>query len=435
MSSDQPAPCELLEARFVDLFGRVKAMAIPLDRPSADLDEVADDPAVKRGIHVDGSSVAGYMAIEDSDLRLAPDKTTVFRLPYDSRRAAAYCDVYSRGDNSAPVDADPRGRLKAALAQYLSPGQRVEIKPELEFFLLRDGKPADTGGYIDIYPNDGLSERLNEIFVSLQQMGIAVERVHHENAPGQVEVEIDFAPALTQADRLVSAKTAIRALAHRAGLEANFMPKPIAGIAGSGMHVHFRLYDGDRNLFGGPDAKLSDTGRHFVAGLLEHAPALTAICNPSVNSYKRLVPGHEAPVYICWGYRNRSSLVRVPLAADSSKMSVEFRSPDATSNPYLALAAIVAAGMDGVQRKSEPSEPRPENVYEFTPGQRRRFGVRPLPGTLGEALSALERDKVVLSALGESVAPRFLEAHRAAWEDYLHGVVTDWERRRYADYY
>jgi len=434
MLPEQPIPCELLEARFVDIFGHVKAMAIPLERPSADLAEVANDPAVVRGISVDGSSVAGYMDVEDSDLRLAPDASTIFRLPYDTRRAAAYCDVYGRGEGAAPVEADPRGRLKATLAMCLGSGQRVEIKPELEFFLLRDGQPADAGGYVDIYPKDGLSERLNEIFVSLHQMGIALERVHHENAPGQVEVEIDFAPVLTQADRLVSAKTAIKALAHRAGLEANFMPKPIAEIAGSGMHVHFRLYDGDRNLFGGGDGMLTEMGRHFVAGLLEHAAALTAVCNPSVNSFKRLVPGHEAPVYICWGYRNRSSLVRVPLAADASKVSIEFRSPDATANFYLALAAMVAAGMDGVQRKLEPLDPRTENVYELRPAQLRRFGVRPLPGTLGDALAALERDKVVLGALGDAIAPRFVKLHRTAWESYLHGVVTDWERRTYADY-
>ncbi len=434
MSSDPALNCELLEARFVDLLGRVKAMAIPLDRPSCDLQEVAKDPAVGRGISVDGSSVAGYMQVENSDLRLAPDASTIFRLPYDTRRAAAYCDVYSRGDKGAPMEADPRGRLKTVLAGCLAKNQRIEIKPELEFFLLRDGQPADAGGYVDIYPNDGLSERLNEIFVALHQMGIVLERVHHENAPGQVEVEIDFAPAVTQADRLVSAKTAIKALAHRAGLQANFMAKPIAGIAGSGMHVHFRLFEGDRNLLGAEDGTLSELGKHFAAGLLEHAPALTAVCNPSVNSYKRLVPGHEAPVYICWGYRNRSSLVRVPLAANASKVSVELRSPDATCNVYFALAAIVAAGMDGVQRKLVAPDPRPENVYEMSPAQLRRHGIRPLPGTLGDALAALERDKVVLGALGEQVAPRFLEMHRAAWDCYLHDVVTDWERSKYADY-
>jgi len=426
--------CELLEARFVDILGRVKAMAIPLERPSCDLKQVANDPAVVRGVSVDGSSVAGYMQVENSDLRLAPDASTIFRLPYDSRRAAAYCDVCSRGESGAPVEADPRGRLKAVLARCLASGQRVEIKPELEFFLLRDGQPADAGGYIDIYPNDGLSERLNEIFVCLHQMGIALERVHHENGPGQVEVEIDFAPVLVQADRLVSAKAAIKALGHRAGLEANFMPKPLAGIAGSGMHVHFRLFEGDRNLLGAHDGSLSDTGKHFVAGLLAHAPALTAVCNPTVNSYKRLVPGHEAPAYICWGYRNRSSLVRIPLAADASKVSVELRSPDATSNFYLALAAIVAAGMDGVQRKLEPPDPRPENVYQLSPSQLKRLGIRPLPATLGDALNALERDQVVLGTLGEQLAPRFLDLHRKAWDDYLHGVVTDWERRTYADY-
>ncbi len=437
MTSQQDSvPCGLLEARFVDIFGRVKAMAIPLQQPSADLAQVARDPAVLRGISVDGSSVAGYTQVEDSDLHLAPDVSTIFRVPYDGRRAAAYCDIYQRGEGpqGAPVAADPRGRLKAVLTECLTPQQRVEIKPELEFFLLRGEAPADGGGYLDIYPNDELAERLNEIFFSLQQMGIPLERVHHECAPGQVEVEVDYAPVVSQADRLVSAKVAIRALAHRAGLRANFMPKPMAGIAGSGMHIHFRLLQGNRNLLGAEGGRLSDTGRHFVAGLLRHAPALTAVCNPSVNSYKRLVPGHEAPVYICWGYRNRSALVRVPLATSPEKVAVELRSPDATANFYFAIAAILAAGMEGVRRQLEPPDERPENVYQLTAAQLRRLGVKPLPATLGEALAALERDPVVLEALGAEVAPRFLALHRQTWDQYLHGVVTDWERQTYADY-
>jgi glutamine synthetase len=435
-SSDQAAPYELLEARFVDLFGRVKAMAIPLKQPSPDLQQVANDPAVRRGISVDGSSVAGYMQIENSDLHLSPDTSTIFRLPYDPKRAAAYCDVYERGEESHGVRAemDPRGRLKAVLGEVLTPDQQVQIKPELEFFLLREQEPADSGSYLDVYPSDELTERLNEILVALGEMGIALERVHHECAPGQVEVEIDFAPILTQADRLVSAKAAIRALAHRNGLQANFMPKPAAGIAGSGLHVHFRLLEGERNLLGSEGGRLSPCGRHFVAGLLEHAPALTAVCNPSVNSYKRLVPGHEAPVLICWGYRNRSALVRIPLADSPARVAVEFRSPDATANFYLALAAILAAGMDGVQREAEPPEERSENVYELTPAQLKRLRLRRLPGTLGEALDALEKDEVVLGALGEVVAPRYLQLHRQVCDQYLHGVVTDWERQTYGSY-
>ena len=211
-------------------------------------------------------------------------------------------------------------------------------------------RPADSGCYLDVCPDNCLSPHLDCYFDSLTSMGIPVERVHHECAPGQVEVEIDYDSVLHQADRLVSSKLAIRALAKLAGLRATFMPKPIAGMAGSGMHVHFRLLDGDTNLFGGEGGLLSKTGLHFIAGLLDHAPALTAVCNPSVNSYKRLVPNHEAPVYITWGYRNRSALVRVPLAPTPQKTALEFRSPDATTNVHLALAAMVAAGMDGVRR-------------------------------------------------------------------------------------
>lgn len=431
--AEHDVPCELVEARFVDLLGRAKAMAIPLKNPSADLRQIAADPAVADGVSADGSSIAGYATIENSDMHLAPDRDTVFRLPYHPTRAAAYCDVYQRGPEGkqTPSPADPRGRLKAVIADSLSPGQGITIKPELEFFFTRDGKPADDGAYIDIYPRDQLSQLMDEIFRTLAQMGIAAERVHHECGPGQVEVEIDYAPIIPQADHLVSAKTAIQALAHTAGLDATFMPKPFAGVAGSGMHVHFRLLEGARNLFGAQAGQLSETGRRFVAGLLAHAPALTAVCNPTVNSYKRLVPGHEAPVYICWGYRNRSTLVRIPLFATPEKAAVEFRSPDSSANFYLALAAMVAAGMDGIRREIEPPEPSADNVYLLSPAQRRRLRLKSLPETLGEALDALERDDVVLAALGDTLAPRFIDLHRATWDQYLHSVVTDWERDTY----
>ncbi len=431
-AADELVKCDLLEARFVDILGRVKAMAIPLTRPSDDLQAIAQDPAVARGVSADGSSVQGYMQIQDSDLHLAPDPTTVFRLPYDPRRAAAYCDVYPKGARE-PFQADSRTRLKAVLTECLTATQQIQTKPELEFFLLSGSEPADTGRYLDVAPDNDLSPHLDGFFRALVEMGVLVERVHHENASGQVEVELDFADIVTQTDRLVSSKLAIRAMAKRAGLTANFMPKPIAGVAGSGMHAHFRLYDGGTNLFAGRSGELSAIGRQFAAGLLAHAPALTAVCNPSVNSYKRLVPGHEAPVYIAWGYRNRSALVRIPLAASPEKTAVEFRSPDATCNFYLAMAAMVAAGMDGVRRGLEPPEERPENVYQLTPAQLKRLRVRPLPGTLGEALDAFERDPVVQSALGPILAPRFVEIHRAAWEEYLHMTVTDWEHAQYGE--
>ena len=429
---DDLGKCDLLEARFVDILGRVKAMVIPLACPSGDLAEIARDPAVAKGATADGSSVAGYMQIQDSDLLLVPDPTTLCRLPYDRRRAAAYCDVYPKGARE-PFQADSRTRLKAVLAEYLTPQQRIEIKPELEFFLLNGGRPADQGHYLDVSPDNELSEHLDEFFRALAEMGVEVERVHHECASGQVEVELDFAPVVCQVDRLVSSKLLIRTMAQRAGLKANFMPKPIWGVAGSGMHVHFRLHDQEENAFAGAGGELSAVGRQFAAGLLEHAPALTAVCNPSVNSYKRLVPGHEAPVYIAWARRNRSALVRIPLVSAPEQTAVELRSPDATCNFYLALAAMVAAGMDGVRRGLEPPEERLENIYQLTPAQLRHLRVSPLPGTLGEALDAFERDDLVQGALGPLLAPQFLQIHRAVWEEYLHGVVTDWELRRYGE--
>ncbi len=439
VTDSKPSPCELLEARFVDLLGRVKAIAIPLKQPSSDPAAIAADPAVRAGISTDGSSIAGYARVENSDLHLSPDPQTVFLLPYHPGRAAAFCDVRERGPagENAPFPLDPRGRLKAVLAEHLSPGQRIEIKPELEFYLLRGDGPADAAGYVDVYPRDELCHHMDRVYRTLNQMGVPAERVHHENGPGQVEVELDFAPILPQADHLSAAKTAIQAIAYQEGLRATFMPKPFANIAGSGMHVHFRLFDEAANLFGarlpaGP-GELTDTARHFVAGLLSHARALTAICNPAVNSYKRLVPGHEAPVHICWGHRNRSVLVRIPLFTDPAKASIEFRSPDATCNFHLALAAIVAAGMDGVRRQLAPPDPRTENIDALPPGQLRRLGIKPLPSDLGEALDALERDEVVLAALGEHIAPRFLDLHRATWDEYLHAAVTDWELVTYRD--
>ncbi len=286
----------------------------------------------------------------------------------------------------------------------------------------------------NVSPDNDLSPHLDSFFDSLTLMGVPVERVHHECAPGQVEVEIDYDDILHQADRLVSSKLALRALAKRAGLRATFMPKPMAGMAGSGMHVHFRLFDEETNLFGAPDGMLSDIGRHFVAGLLEHAGALTAVCNPSVNSYKRLVPNHEAPVYITWGYRNRSALIRVPLAATPQKAGLEFRSPDATANVHLALAALTAAGMDGVRRQLEPPPARAENVYQLTPSKRKRLKVKALPENLRDALEELENDPVIMAALGPALAPRFVEFHRGKWDEYLHNVVTDWEWQTYGDY-
>jgi len=442
----EPSLCEIVEARFVDLLGRVKAMAMPLKSPSADPREIAADPAVAAGISVDGSSITGYAQVENSDLHLAPDPETVFLLPYHPGRAAVHCDLRQRGVKReySPFALDPRGRLKAVLGEHLAAGQRFEIKPELEFYFVRErrrrhsgsaaGKrPADAAGYVDVYPRDELSHHMDRVYGSLNAMGIPAERVHHENGPGQVEVEVDYAPMLAQADHLFAAKTAIQAIAYQEGLRATFMAKPFVDIAGSGMHIHLRLFAGDANLFGAGSGELTETGRQFTAGLLAHAPALTAVCNPTVNSYKRLVPGHEAPVQICWGYRNRSTLVRIPMFTDPAKASVEFRSPDATCNFYLALAAIVAAGMDGVRRELEPPEARTENIYALSAAQLRRLRIKPLPGDLGEALNALERDEVVLGALGEQIAPRFLELHRAAWDEYLHGVVTDWEVKTYGD--
>lgn len=435
-SDGRPSLCEMVEARFTDLPGRVKAMAIPLSAPADDPARIAQDPAVAAGIGVDGSSVTGYARVENSDLHLAPDPQTVFLLPYHPGRAAVHCDLEVRGPNGeyAPFPLSPRGRLKAVLAEHLGKGQRIDIKPELEFYFLSpDAGPADDAGYLDVYPRDEMPQHMDRLYRTLKAMKIPVERVHHENGPGQVEAELDFAPILAQADHLFAAKAAVRAIAHQAGLRASFLPKPFAGIAGSGMHIHLRLFEGERNLFGAGPGELSETAKHFAAGLLAHAPALTAVCNPSVNSYKRLVPGQEAPVYICWGERNRSALVRVPLFTDPAKAAIEFRSPDATANFYLALAALVSAGMDGVRRKAAPPEPRSEDVYALSPADLERLGIAPLPGNLGEALDALERDEVVLEALGEQVAPRFLDLHRAAWDEYLHQAVTDWELEAYGE--
>jgi glutamine synthetase len=426
---------EYIELRFPDIFGQLKAMVVPCN-PAAAVEDVARDPAMTKGTSCDGSSVAGLASVEASDLRLDPDISSLFELPFVSQRtAAAMCFVREKtAEKGEYFPLDTRGRLHQAYEEYLPGDLRLEMKIEPEFHLTTsEGEPFDYAGYADTYPTSPGFDILLQLSNALREIGIGVRVIHHEVGEAQQEIELSFDDARQVADNLLTFKNLARAIARNQGVDVTFMPKPYEGSAGNGLHCHIQLWDGKKNLFGGEKDELSDTAKSFVAGLLEHAPAITAIANPTVNSYKRLVPHHEAPVYICWGHMNRTVLVRVPMFRESQKAAVELRSSDSMANPYLLFTAIIAAGMDGVGRDLVPPDARSEDIFHMSGTKRKKLGIKTLPKGLGEALDALEKDKVVRAGIGEQISTAFMEAKRQECEDYLSQAVTDWEWRRYRD--
>ena len=424
-----------ISLQFTDLFGTVKNVTIPVGRLAA---------ALEQGVNFDGSSIEGFARICESDMVLRPDLSTYSVLPWTAaheRTARLICDVYDT--EGRLFVGDPRYILKRALAQAREMGFGYETGPEVEFFLFKmDGEPRvspvpqDVGSYFDFSPRDLASQVRNDIALALQAMGIEVEATHHEVAPGQHEVDFRYADALVSADAVVTLRCAIKAVAQSQGLYATFMPKPLLGVNGSGMHTHQSLCTLDgRNAFYDPDDPyhLSHLAYNFIAGEMTHARALAAVVAPTVNSYKRLVPGYEAPVYICWGQINRSALIRIPgylpgLGEYSARC--ELRCPDPSANPYLAFAAMLATGLDGIHRDLLPPAPVEENVYEFDSLQLRLHEIASLPGTLEEALQELERDQVIAEVLGEHTFRRYLEAKRLEWDEYRI-QVTPWELNRY----
>ncbi len=418
-----------LRLQFTDLLGMPKNVAIPAKQVGK---------ALTDGIGFDGSSIEGFVRIEESDMILKPDLSTYTLLPWrprENRVARFICDVYKA--NGKPFEGDPRNVLRRALEDAAKDGYVFNTGPELEFFLFRmvDGKPTtqfqDVGGYFDLAPTDLAEDLRREIILALTDMGFDIEASHHEVAESQHEIDFKYSDALNTADSVITFKFAVKTMALMRGLHASFMAKPIYGINGSGMHTNCSLAKDGKNAFFDPDTplQLSETCMHFIGGLLKHAPAITRVANPTVNSYKRLVPGYEAPCYISWSTSNRSALVRIP-APRGNSTRVELRSPDPTCNPYLAFAAMLTAGMDGVRNRIEPPDDARKNIFHMTPTERDHNGIATLPGSLHEAHQALLADDLICKALGPHVVEALTCVANAEW-DAFRTAVHPWELERY----
>jgi glutamine synthetase len=429
---------KFISFQFTDVNGVVKSVDGPLHQLEVALDE---------GLWFDGSSVEGFARIQESDMRLFVDPETYAVLPWtpqEMKRARVLCDIYH--PDGTPFQGDPRGVLKNQLARLKKDRKWIfNVGPEPEFFLfLRNGKenihpvPHDVGSYFDFSANDEAVCVRTELMMALNEMGLEIEVGHHEVALGQHEIDFRFADALKTADNVLTLKYAVKAIAAQHGLIASFMPKPVFGINGSGMHCHQSVFSEEgENLFydeGDPN-KLSPLAKQFMAGQLLHARALSAILAPSVNSYKRLVPGYEAPVYIGWAQVNRSALIRIPHHSPGKKGSVrlELRCPDPSSNPYLAFNVMLAAALDGIDRELICPEPLNNiNIYELSTEEREKMGIEMLPGSLLEALQEFEEDQILMNALGENLTQTFLKSRKTEWEDYRIQVM-DWELNRYLE--
>ncbi len=427
---------QFISLQFTDILGTIKSVTIPIDKLETALEE---------GVWFDGSSIQGFARIYESDMFLVPDEATYRVLPWsmpDRRRARIICDIH--GTDGQPSNSSPRTILKRTLEKADQKGYIYNVGPELEFFLFkRNGNepfnpvPHDIGGYFDFSPRDEAQKVRSEIILALQAMGVEVEMSHHEVAEGQHEIDFRYADALTAADNAATLKYTVRAIAATHGLYASFMPKPIFGINGSGMHTHQSLSDmNGQNLFYNPDDtyQLSKLAYQFIAGQLTHARALATIAAPTVNSYKRLTPGYEAPVYISWAHRNRSALIRVPATPTSKGAAtrIELRCPDPSANPYLAFATMLAAGLNGIEKDMTPPDPVNEDLYHFSEEDLEKRAIGVLPSTLGEALSALKQDQLLLETLGPSISQAFMRAKQAEWDEYRIRV-TAWELERYLE--
>jgi len=421
---------KFIRLQFTDINGMMKNVEIPVDEL---------DGALSNGIMFDGSSVEGFARLHESDMYLKPDLRTLAMLPwtFDGHRSARIiCDVYN--DSEHPFDGDPRYRLKLVEEKARKMGFIPYVGPEVEFFILprQNGRPVfeflDNGSYFDLLPVDIAEHIRTEVSVHLEEMGLDVETTHHEVAPSQHEVDFRYAEPVIAADNVQTVKLVIKTLSIRNNLYATFMPKPFFGVNGSGMHVHMSLFTPDgKNAFfdeNAPDG-MSQLMKYFIGGLITHAREITAITNPSVNSYKRLVPGYEAPVNIAWSKGNRTALIRIPKARGKATR-LEYRSPDPSCNPYLAFAAILAAGLDGIENKIEPPSAVEENIYHMTESEKQKRGINRLPATLKEALLEAENSKLVREVLGEHVWEKFLKLKEREWWEYST-IVTEWERKKY----
>jgi glutamine synthetase len=413
---------------FTDVLGVLKSFAITPQELEG---------ALAEGMGFDGSSVEGFSRIEESDMVALPDPSTFQMIPYASEAGVArmFCDVYE--PDGTPFDGDPRQVLKRQLQRASDLGFTFYVGPELEFFYFRSSEGTeflDRGGYFDLTPLDVATDYRKRTVEYLEGMGIPVEYVHHEVAPSQHEIDLRYADALTMADSVMTYRLTVKEAAQEFGVYATFMPKPVSGVNGNGMHTHQSLFEGDRNAFfdATDEAHLSKTGRSYIAGILRHAREITLVANQWVNSYKRLVPGYEAPVYICWARRNRSALVRVPMYKPGKEQAtrIEFRSPDPACNPYLAFAVMLAAGLKGIEEEYELPPEASDNIYEMSEAERRAAGIESLPEDLHEAITAAERSELVREVLGDHVFEYLIRNKREEWDAYK-SYVTPYELERY----
>ena len=415
---------------FTDILGMLKSFAITVEELEGALEE---------GMGFDGSSIEGFARIDESDMVVLPDPDTFRLLPGQPRedRAVArmFCDVMKPGGE--PFEGDPRYVLKRNLKKIADMGYTFYVGPELEYFYFRNSKGTellDQGGYFDMTPHDAAVDMRKETVLALEELGIGVEYSHHEVAPSQHEIDMRYTDALTMADSVMTYRLVVKEIALKNGVYATFMPKPVFGINGSGMHVHQSLFKGERNAFfdKNDEYNLSQMAKYYIAGLLKYAPEFTAVTNQWINSYKRLVPGYEAPVYLSWARRNRSDLVRVPEYRPGREKAtrVELRSPDPTCNPYLAFSVMLAAGLEGIEKEFEVPKPIEENVYEMTEDERQKRGINTLPASLEEATLLTEKSELVRKALGDHVFDAFIKNKKVECELY-RTQVTDYELKRY----
>jgi len=426
---------KLVKLQFVDMNGHVKNLAVP----SSQIDKILNNEMM-----LDGSSIKGFRNIETSDMFFYPDRKTFTLLPWrvreDSNIARLICDIHDA--DGTPFEGCPRANLKRVISEAKEMGFEMNVGPEAEFFLFKkdaNGAPTtitnDLADYYDAGPDDKGQEVREEIVYTLQKMGFGIEASHHEGARGQHEIGFKYADALTAADNVTTFKLVVKSIAERNGLHATFMPKPIYGINGSGMHCNISLFKNGKNAFldEKKEHQLSNTALYSIGGLLKHIRSITAITNPTVNSYKRLVPGYEAPVYLAWSLANRSALVRVP-AKRGKATRIELRSPDPTCNPYLAFAAILTAVLDGVKKKTLPPEAVDSNIYKLSGKERKRYKINSLPGSLNEAVDLMERSVIARAALGNHIFNEFLTSKRIEWDSF-RTYVSSWEIENYLSRY
>lgn len=421
---------EFIRLQFVDIFGNLKNVAITASQL---------EKALNNQIMFDGSSIEGFVRIEESDMYLYPDLDTLAIFPWRPQQgkvARLICDVYR--PNGIPFEGDPRYVLKQAIAEAEKLGYKFMVGPECEFFLFHTDENMmpttityEKAGYFDMGPNDFGENARRDMVLNLEELGFEIEASHHECAPAQHEIDFKYGEALKTADDIMTFKLTVKTIARRHGLHASFMPKPKFGEAGSGMHINMSLMKDGKNIFADEsnDLGLSKEAYYFIGGIMKHIKGMTAITNPIVNSYKRLVPGYEAPVYIAWSGINRSPLIRIP-ASRGNGTRVELRCADPAANPYLALAVCLRAGLDGIINHIEPPKSVDRNIYEMTESERKALGIESLPDTLTEAVAEMEADSFIAQALGDHVFQKYTEAKRDEWNRY-RSQVTEWEINEY----